>query len=271
MMNPLRSVLLRTGAFFISLALGMPALAANAASQPAPNRRAADPTLVRTLQDHVWTLQSASNADGQPIGGLIVPGHAFVLRFDGGRLGVQGGCNNMMASWRLSPQGQLMAGRMAGTMKACESALMKADAALSAVLAEHLQAQIEAGAAPLLRLQSPTRQALVLRGEPTLENRYGAPTRVFLEVAPQTVTCQPGAGGPIQCIQVREIQFDDKGLRTGTPGSFGAFYGRIDGFTHQPGVRNVLRVNRFQRQQVPADASRYLYVLDLLVESETVK
>ena len=70
---------------------------------------------------------------------------------------------------------------------------------------------------------------------------------------------------------MREIQFDEKGLRTGTPGSFGAFYSRIDGFTHQPGVRNVLRVNRYQRQQVPADASRYVFVLDMVVESETVK
>ncbi len=271
MMNPLLPGLFRACALSAALAIGVPAPAADAASQPAPNRRAADPTLVRTLQSHVWTLQSASNADGQPIDGLIVPGHAFVLRFDGVRLNVQGGCNNMMSSWRLNPQGQLMAGRMAGTMKACEPALMKADTALSAVLAEHLAVQIESGAAPTLRLQSPTRQTLVLLGEPTLESRYGKPTRVFLEVAAQTVTCQPGAGGPMQCLQVREIQFDDKGLRTGTPGSFGAFYSPIDGFTHQPGVRNVLRVNRYQRQQVPADASRYVFVLDMVVESETVK
>ena len=39
---------------------------------------------------------------------------------------------------------------------------------------------------------------------------------------------------------------------------------------HTPGVRNVLRIDRYQRQNVPADASRYLYVLDLVVESETV-
>jgi len=36
-------------------------------------------------------------------------------------------------------------------------------------------------------------------------------------------------------------------------------------------VRNVVRVDRYQRKQVPADASRYLYVLDLVVESEVVK
>ena len=45
----------------------------------------------------------------------------------------------------------------------------------------------------------------------------------------------------------------------------------LDGYTHTPGVRNVLRIKRYQRTPVPADASAYLYVLDLVVESETVK
>jgi Domain of unknown function (DUF4377) len=35
-------------------------------------------------------------------------------------------------------------------------------------------------------------------------------------------------------------------------------------------VRNVLRIDRYQRKQVPADASRYAYVLDMVVESETM-
>jgi heat shock protein HslJ len=268
-------LLARTLPLLAALALSLPIVAAaqsgGAASQPAPNRRAADPALVRSLQDNVWTLQSAAEAAGQPIEGLMVPGQAFVLRFDGARLVVTGGCNNMTGSWRLSPQGQLMTGRLAATMKACEPALMQADAALSAVLAQHLDVQLQSGTAPSLRLVSPTRQTLVLAGQPTLESLYGAPKRMFLEVAPQTVPCQPGAGAPTQCLQVRERRFDAKGLRIEPPGEWGAFHGRIDGYTHTPGVRNVLRVNRYQRTQVPADASRYVYVLDLVVESETVK
>jgi len=184
---------------------------------------------------------------------------------------VSGGCNNMTGSWRLSPQGQLMVGRLAATMKACEPALMKADAALSAVLAQHLDAQLQPGSTPSLRLVSPTRQTLVLNGQPTLESLYGAPTRVFLEVAPQTVPCQPGAGAPAKCLQVRERRFDAQGLRIEPPGEWRTFQGSIEGYTHTPGVRNVVRVNRYQRKQVPADASRYLYVLDLVIESEVVK
>jgi heat shock protein HslJ len=258
---------------FIAAAVALPAaaLATETPPQPQPNQRAADPALVRALQSHRWTLQSASDATGQPIDEVMVPGHAFVIGFDGARLSIQGGCNNMNGSWRLNPQRQLMVGRLAATMKACEPALMKADSALSAVLTQHLDVELQPGATPTLRLVSPTKQSLSFSGQPTLQSLYGAPTRIFLEVAAQTVPCQPGAGAPTQCIQVRERVYDDKGLRVGTPGPWRAFYDRIDGYTHQPGIRNVLRIDRFKRDRVPADASAYVYVLDMVVESEVVE
>jgi heat shock protein HslJ len=243
----------------------------SSASAAEPARRAADPAMVRTLQDHVWTLQSGSEASGQPIEGLMLPGQPFVVRFDGARLAVGGGCNHMTGSWRLSPQGQLMVGRLAATMKACEPAAMKADATLSALLSQPLSVQLKGGATPALRLVSAAGQTLELEGEPTLASQYGAPTRIFLEVAAQTVPCQPGAGGPRQCLQVRERRFDAQGLRIEPPGEWRAFDEDIRGFTHQPGIRSVLRIDRYERKQVPADASRYVFVLDLVVESEIVK
>jgi heat shock protein HslJ len=260
------------------IALGLPpaALAADPASAPAPapNRRGADAAVVRGLQSNVWTLQSASDAVGTPIDGLIVPGHAFVMRFQDARVSIQGGCNTMNGSWRLSPQGRLMLGRLAATMKACETPLMKADTVLSGVLAQHLEVQLQPsgqpGGQPTLRLVSPSRQTLVFSGEPTLESLYGKATRIFLEVAAQTVPCQPGAGAPTQCLQVRERRFDTLGLPIEPPGAWRAFYGSIAGYTHTPGVRNVLRIDRYSRKQVPADASRYVYVLDMVVESESV-
>jgi heat shock protein HslJ len=258
----------------LGLAAALPTQAADAASQPAaqpgPNRRAADPALVRSLQDNVWTLQSGTEASGQPIDGLMLPGQTFALRFDGVRLAVSGGCNQMNGSWRISPQGQLMVGRLAATMKACEPALMKADAVLSALLAQHLDVQLQGGAMPSLRLVSPTRQTLALSGQPTLESQYGAATRIFMEVGPQTVECVSGVMRT-QCLRVRERRFDAQGLRIEPPGEWRIFHGGIDGYTHSAGVRNVLRINRYQRNPVPADASAYVYVLDMVVESETVK
>ena len=249
------------------LVLGLPALAPAAT----PARRGADPAVVRSLQANHWTLQSATEASGQPVEGLLVPGQAFRLRFfPNARVSIQGGCNTMNGSWHLSPQGRLTIGRLAATMKACEAPLMQADAALSAVLAQPLGAQLQPGAQPGLRLESPTQQVLTFSGQPTYESLYGKATRIFLEVAPQTVECSSGVmRGP--CLQVRERRFDAQGLRIEPPGEWRIFHGGIEGYTHTPGVRNVLRIDRYTRPKpLPADASRYVYVLDMVVESEAV-
>jgi heat shock protein HslJ len=253
----------------VALASAVPgaAFAQSAAAASAP----AGSAVARNLQNKVWTLQSGSDASGQPISGLSVPGHAFVLRFDARRLAVSGGCNNMSGDWRLDSRGRLAVGRLVSTMKACEPALMAADKALAAVLAQRLAVKLDTAAGQTLQLSSAQQQTLLLAGQPTLESLYGAPTRVFLEVAAQTVPCQPGAGAPTQCLQVRERRFDDKGLRIDPPGEWRAFYGSIEGYTHTPGVRNVLRLKRYQRTQPPADVSSYIHVLDLVVESEVVK
>jgi heat shock protein HslJ len=251
------------------VALGL-ATATASLSQTEPNRRGADPAVVRSLQSNVWTLQSGSDAAGTPIDGLMVPGQSFQMRFQDARVSIQGGCNTINGSWRLSPQGQLMLGRLAATMKACDAPLMKADAALSAVLAQPLEVTLPPHDRPRLRLLSPSGQALVFSGQPTPESLYGKAKRIFMEVAPQTVDCVSGVMRG-QCLQVRERRFDAQGLRIEPPGEWRIFHGRIEGYTHQSGVRDVLRINRYERPKpLPADASRYVYVLDLVVESEFV-
>jgi len=75
----------------------------------------------------------------------------------------------------------------------------------------------------------------------------------------------------MQCLQVRELKYDDQGLKVGTPAPFGNFYATIEGYTHQPGVRNVLRVNRYEIKDPPADAPSQAFVLDMVVESEAAK
>jgi heat shock protein HslJ len=253
----------------VAAAVGaLPALAAATdASAPTPPRRTADAALVRALQDHEWTLRAAVDAAGKPVEALLVPGHPFVMRFDDARIAVRGGCNLLSGSWRLSPQNQLAVGRVASTQKACEPRLMAADTAMAAALAAPLAARVEAGEPATLHLVSAERQALSFSGRRTSKSLYGAPTRIFLEVAAQRTACTPTPQPPGTCLQVRELRFDDKGLRVGEPGPWQAFHGEIVGYTHQPGVSNVLRINRFKRPQPPADASAFVYELDLVVES----
>lgn len=278
------AALLLTGAQSVAAQAPAPAPAPAApapATAPAPGsippnapRRTADAALVRALQDHEWTLRSATAADGRPVDALLVAGKPFVLRFKQGNVSVKGGCNTMNARWRLSPQNALTVARTVSTKMACEPALMAADAAMAQALEQPLQARVETaagGAAATLHLVTSTQQTLSFDGRRTLTSQFGAPTRVFLEVAAQRVPCTPALQPPTTCLQVREIRFDDKGLRVGEPGPWRAFYGEIAGYTHEPGTANVLRINRYTRQKPPADASAYVYELDMVVESRTEK
>ena len=225
----------------------------------------------RTLESHRWTLASATDARGQAVPALAARGaRPVVLSFAGGRLNVEGGCNRSFGAYRIDDQGRLAAGRMASTMMACEPEAMKIDSALAELLAEPLTIELTQGAAPALRLVTPAGSTLALAGQTTPEARYGAPARVFLEVAAQTVACPQPPAGASACLQVRELQFDAQGLRTGTPGAWQPMAEPIEGYRHESGVRNVLRLKRFDRGAA-AGAPRYLFVLDLVVESEIVK
>ena len=249
-----------------------PAIAteAGAASETTPPRRTADPAIVRMLQAHRWTLQSAIDSAGRPIDALLPAGHPFVMSFDGPRMSVQGGCNQQNGAWRLSPRRQLMIGRLATTMKACEAALMEADTALADVLAQPMHVELTPAATPNLTLTTATQQTLTFSGQPTLRSLYGAPKRIFLEVAAQTIDCELPSGTAGSCLRVRDVRFDGQGLRKGPPGPWRPFAEPIEGYTQTPGVRNVLRIDRYERKPAPAGAAAVRYVLDMVVESETV-
>ena len=242
--------------------------AAEAPSRPAPGASGAGPALARELQDHRWTLQGATDASGQPIAALNQPRRTFVMTFDGARLSVEGGCNRMNGAWRIGPDGKFVAGRLAATMMACETALMRADEALSALLAQPRTISITPGATPTLRLASAGSETLVFSGKPTLRSLYGAPTRIFLEVAAERVDCNAPQGPAGGCLRVRERFFDVKGLPTGRTGEWTVFAAPIEGYTHTPGVRNVLRVERYTRRPPAIEGPEHVFVLDLVIESE---
>jgi len=228
-------------------------------------------TLVPILEAHRWTLETATDAQGRHIDVVSpAPGHAFVFSFSGPRLSVPGRCNRMTGGYRIDAAGQLSVDRMATTMMACEAPAMQADAALSALLAQPLKIDLVDGPSPALRLTSVNQEVLVLSGQSTPEARYGNGTVVFLEVASQPVACKNPFSANTSCLQVRELRFDEQGLRAGTPGEWRPLYEHIEGFTHRTGERNVVRVKQFQRSPAPAGEPDVVYVLDLVVESEVV-
>ena len=235
-----------------------------AAAMPAAEDANAD------LGRYHWRLRDATDANGQRIDALFVRAELpLQVDFTEGRLSVGNACNRMGGSYTLAG-GTLTVASMASTMMACaDPKLMALDGEIGKRLEGALKLSLAAGDTPTLTLVTAAGDTLVFAGEPTAETRYGGPgERIFLEVAAQTKPCSHPLLPDKQCLQVREVNFDDQGLKTGTPGEFANFYDEIEGFTHEDGMCNVLRVNRYTIANPPADASKYAYVQDMVVESD---
>ncbi|HEY1139582.1 MAG TPA: META and DUF4377 domain-containing protein [Lysobacter sp.] len=257
------------------------ALAACArAPQEPPAQPAATPAAPATpaaaidsavLGGHHWVLDNAVDAKGQRIDALFVRADKPVtVDFADGRIAVSNTCNRMMGSYTLDGA-KLTVGDMASTMMACvDKNLMALDSAVGERLRGAQTAALQDGATPMLTLTGPGADVLTFRGEPTAQTRFGGPGEtVFFEVAAQPKPCSHPLIPDKQCLQVREVHFDEQGIRTGTPAEWQPLYQDIEGFTHEDGVRNVVRVKRFVSGQKPAN-EQVAYVLDMVVESETV-
>lgn len=224
------------------------------------------------LAGYRWELESATDAQGKRIDALFPGGdRALTLSFEGGKVGVSGGCNQIGGAYETDAQGKLKIGPLHSTMMACDEPLMKADQAVSDLLAKPLEARVEESAPPRLRLVADGGEQSTWVGEATPETRYGGPGEtVFLEVAPKRTACNHPLIPNHQCLQVREIRYADNGVKQTPPGDWQPLYEQIEGFDFVEGERKVLRLKKFKRDPAPADASSVAYVLDMVVESEIV-
>ena len=243
-----------------------PAAVAPAATQAAP----ADTT---ALSAYHWLLIDATDASGKRIEALFARADKpLQLDFANARVGISNTCNHMGGAYSVEGD-KLKFDRLASTLMACsDSKLMALDQEIGKRLETDSTFVLQSGDVPTLTLTGGNGDVLTFKGDPTAETRYGSKGETaFLEVAAQAKPCNHPLIPNKQCLQVREIQYDDKGIKTGTDGEFQNFYEGIEGYTHEAGVRNVLRVKRYRRDPAPADASSIAYVLDMVVESETVK
>jgi heat shock protein HslJ len=228
--------------------------------------------LAQMLERYRWTLESAIDNHNRRIA-MLPPSedHPVVLSFSGNRLSLQAPCNRMMGGYEVSAPMQLtVRGGPASTMMGCDPALMNADTVLAGILAKPLQVEIDDSQSPRLRLRSASNDTLTFTGEATPEALYGLGTTIFLEIAPQPIACEHPPAPETRCLQVRERHYDEQGLPVGTPEEWRPLYENIQGFTHKEGVRNVVRLKRFDRNPTAAGTPSTLYVLDLVVETQLV-
>lgn len=243
-----------------------------AATTPATDPASTAPTGAAALGAYHWRLQEAKDAQGKRIDALFARAdHPLTLDFAEGRLGVSNTCNRMGGGYTLEGDKLTVSSMMSTQMACADSKLMALDGEAGKRLEGSSTLAVQAGDQARLTLTNAGGDVLTFAGEPTAETRYGGPgEQAFLEVAAETKPCSHPLIPNKQCLQVREIRYDDKGVKS-TEGEWQNFYEDIEGYTHEAGIRNVLRVKRFKRSPVPADASDTAYVLDMVVESENVK
>ena len=238
--------------------------AAAAAPTPAPAAVADVPT----LSSYHWQLSEAKDAQGKRIDALFVStDKPLQLDFIDGRLGVSNSCNRMSGAYAIQ-RNRLTVEPMAATQLACADAKLMA---LDREAGQRLEGTLTfEQAGDMLNLTTASGDTLLFKGQPTAETRYGVPGEtMFLEVAAQTKPCSHPLIPDAQCLQVREVRYDVQGLKTSADGTFENFYGNIQGYNHEPGIRNVLRVKRYTLKHPPADGSSLAYELDMAVESES--
>ena len=254
--------------------LGLSLAACARPSVPATPDTAVTPASpTAALAGYHWRLDRAQDARGQRIDALLVrPQTPLQLDFADSRVVVTNACNRISGPVH-SEGGGLRIGPLISTKMACaDPAVMALDAAIVKRLEGTPTFALQESMPPQLVWRTADGDVLHFLGEPTPETKYGGPGQtVFLEVDAGTTPCQASlAPRTIDCLRVRDVHYDDAGLRTGTPGDWRTLPPMIEGYTHEPGFRDVLRVKRYTIANPPADAPSVAYVLDQVIESAAI-
>ncbi|AVZ85319.1 META and DUF4377 domain-containing protein [Acinetobacter sp. WCHA45] len=217
-------------------------------------------TAAKNLTEYNWTYQGSKAS--KPL----------VLSFDDNqRLSIQTGCNNQGGTWKVEGN-TIVTSPLASTMMACADDLMQQERLSADIFSEKkapftLSTQNDQA---ILTITDSKGQKYTFLGKMTAEAKYQSEGKiVFLEISPQTKSCTGVA--PQTCMQVREIKYDDKGIKTYADKNWSLYYGQIEGFEHNPNQRVIVRVKRFDIKNPAADQSSIADVLDMVVEQEIVK
>ena len=217
-------------------------------------------TAAKNLTEYNWTYQDSKAS--KPL----------VLSFDDNqRLSIQTGCNNQGGTWKVEGD-TIVTSPLASTMMACADDLMLQERLSADIFSEKkvpftLSTQNDQ---TILTITDSKGQKYTFLGKMTAEAKYQSEGKiVFLEISPQTKSCTGVA--PQTCMQVREIKYDDKGIKTYADKNWSLYYGQIEGFKHNPEQRVIVRVKRFEIKNPAADQSSQADVLDMVVEQELVK
>lgn len=109
-------------------------------------------------------------------------------------------------------------------------------------------------------------EVLTWQGQMKNDVHFGEPVRLFWEIDPQTINCIDEAGRDQQCLKVRHVSYDERGIKLGS-GAWRTFYGKIHGYEHRPDRRQIIRLNAYNNPD--GDENPY-YVYDMAIETHAV-
>lgn len=256
-------------------AIGVAAVAMSACAQTnTPERPVSKPeTNAAVLSQYHWQLQSANHQNKQVIADFYAGKQQPQLQvnFDSGRLGIYGGCNRTGGAYQITGD-TIKSGVLVSTQMACPAPLMKQDSAAAAFFSNQaIRYDISQQATPVLTLTASNGDRLQFVGSQTADSKYGnRPETIFLAVSHKTQACVSGVQKH-NCLLVKEIRYNEQGLKTYEDKQWSVFHSSIEGFKHRADSDTVLRVKRYTVANPPADAGKYAYVLDMVVEQALVK
>lgn len=221
---------------------------------------AKSPNLLQTLADYTWSKQTHENLP--PI----------TLNLDAEKkLSISSGCNHLMGVWQFDGK-QMNTSPLASTLMMCPPHLMAQEQSARQFFNQaHLNVSIDMRhpAQPTLILENMTGQKIKFQGTLKPEAQYKSTGEViFLEISPTKKACSTSNGSK-QCLQVKQIQYNDQGVQTRIDESWQVLPVEIQGYEHDSGLRQVIRVKRFNTKPQTA-TPEYAYIYDMTVEQEVI-
>lgn len=223
------------------------------------------------LKNYNWQLLSAE-VQGAPIHSYegVIQHQMGKLEFLNDVVYFNVGCNQNLQNYQFNEGILTLVGGRSATLMSCSDSDNKSPNLnqIEARLANDLN-----GAQMLININAEKHTAtlkqikgaevLTWQGQMKYDVRFGEPVHLFWEIDSQTINCIDDTGQDQQCLKVRNVTYDDQGIKLGA-GAWRTFHGEIHGYEHQPNHRQIIRLHAYNNPD--GDENPY-YVYDMAIET----
>lgn len=232
-----------------------------------PDSNAPASQAIDSLNAFHWQLTDATDRSGKRLDDMFVQQNKPVqLDFKTDRFSVSNTCNVINGTYLLTDNVITFSDMLSTRMLCASPQLNMLEQKIAAQLHNRANIDLFLSATPVMKLRFYDGNTLTFTGQPTADIRYGGTGEtLFMEIASTTVACNLPALPTKQCLQVRDVYYDNNGIITGTS-TWRAFYPDIEGYRHQEGSGHILRLKRYNIPNVPANSQNQAYVLDMIVQ-----